>query len=313
VAERYWNDSYTHELLLHDTDEELVERTRAFVRQGLDAGGRVLAHGSRDRVELLRRALGSPNGLDYGYDAELYRKPMQTLFAYQQKLAESQRRPELWATGSVPTGQGAEEQAAWCRYESLVNEALGAYPFHALCTYDTRTVPAGTVAAAKASHPTVNRGAESGRPSVDYLDPTTFLAGSMGRPPGPPEIRPTVALLVDGLDELEYVRRRVLSLVRAASALTLEALDELLVVVTELTANGLVHGAPPVRVRVWAEVLSVTGQVVDSGSCRLDPLSGFRYPGDSDPMGLWMVRQLVDDLFIRAEPEGGCSLLFTKT
>ena len=41
-------------------------------------------------------------------------------------------------TGTVPLGKGRVDQAAWARYESLVNEVLGPYDFHALCTHDTQ-------------------------------------------------------------------------------------------------------------------------------------------------------------------------------
>jgi hypothetical protein len=63
---------------------------------------------------------------------------------------------------------------------------------------------------------------------------------------------------------------------------------------------------------MWADVTSLTCQVLDSGAGTLDPLAGFRYPDDWGPMGLWIARQLVDDLFISLPAEGGCSLLLTK-
>ena len=42
-------------------------------------------------------------------------------------------------------------------------------------------------------------------------------------------------------------------------------------------------------------------------------MTGFHYPGESDPMGLWAARQLVDDLFIGNCASGGCSVLLTAT
>ena len=81
------HSAYHHSLLVHDTDEELVESTRAFVARGLTSGGDVLVHGSRDRVDLMRRVLDPHPRLEYGFDEELYVAPMRTLFAYQRRLA----------------------------------------------------------------------------------------------------------------------------------------------------------------------------------------------------------------------------------
>ena len=74
---------YSHALLVHDNDEELVEGTRAFVEQGLASGDQVLVHGTRDRVALLLEALGTHPRLDYGFDDEMYLDPTRTLFAFQ--------------------------------------------------------------------------------------------------------------------------------------------------------------------------------------------------------------------------------------
>ena len=131
------HSAFRHGLLVHDTDEELIAATQAFVARGLASGADVLVHGTSSRIGLLREALGHRPRLEYGLDEELYQQPTRTLFAYQRTLAERADSRRLWVTGTVPRGQDAAEQAAWHRYESAVDEALGAFPFVALCTYDT--------------------------------------------------------------------------------------------------------------------------------------------------------------------------------
>ena len=64
---------------------------------------------------------------------------MRTLFAYQRTLAERSEPTNLWVTGTVPLGLDATQQAAWLRYESAVDDALGTYPFAALCKDQTAT------------------------------------------------------------------------------------------------------------------------------------------------------------------------------
>ena len=64
---------------------------------------------------------------------------------------------------------------------------------------------------------------------------------------------------------------------------------------------------------MWADLTTLTCQVADSGPRELDPLTGYHYPDGWGPMGLWVARQLVDDVFISNRSEGGCSVLLIKT
>ena len=98
-----------------------------------------------------------------------------------------------------------------------------------------------------------------------------------------------------------------------SSAVSQHSFDELLVAVNEVVVNGIVHGSPPVHLRLWAELDTLTCHVVDFGSRLLDPLTGYRRPDMSGPRGLWLARQFVDDLLIGNEPRAGCSVLLTKT
>jgi anti-sigma regulatory factor (Ser/Thr protein kinase) len=301
---------YRHDVLVHEDDEDLVAGTRAFVEQGLVSGGQVLVHGTRDRVGLLRDVLGDHPRLEYGFDDDLYQAPTRTLFEYQRRLAEMPEPLDFWVTGTVPLGHGPTEQAAWSRYESAVNEALSAYSFRALCTYDTRTNPPSVIEAALATHPGVNTDLTS-RPSDQYVDPARFLTHPLAGIPEPSQAPPSLVMTVAGLDDLAQARYLLKTTALASSALPLDAVGEFIVAVNEVAANGVAHGAPPVRVTLWADPTRLTCQVRDSGAGTLDPLTGFRYPDEWGPMGLWVARQLVDDLFITPSV-GGCSILLVK-
>lgn len=311
VPSMHVHSRYSHGVLVHHSGEELVEGTRAFVERGLASGAQVLVHSTRERVALLRDALGSHPRLEFGFDEELYQAPMRTLFAYQQKLAEVPDGGEFWVTGTVPQGRNQSEQAAWARYESAVNEALSAFAFRALCTYDAESLPGDVVDAAIATHPSLSTDLMLG-PSPGYVDPGAFLAHPLAHAPRPPASPPALVTTVAHLDQLGRLRYLLRTRARAASALPQQSIEELLIAVNEVAANGLVHGAPPVHVTLWADIATLTCQVVDSGRGALDPMSGFRYPGDSGPLGLWAARQLVDDVLIANPPGGGCSLLLTK-
>jgi anti-sigma regulatory factor (Ser/Thr protein kinase) len=303
---------YSHGLLVHDTDDELIAETRKFVAQGLGSGGLVLVHGPRDRVALMRDALGAQPGLEYGFDEELYLQPTETLFAYQRRLAERPERTVFWVTGTIPLGHDGATQAAWNRYESAVNRALAAYPFRALCTYDTRTRPPSVIAAARAAHPTLSV-APAAHDSPEYLDPAAFLAGPLARVPAPPMTSPCAGLAVTDLDELSWARHLLYARAVSDSALPSETIEEFMLAVHEVTANGLVHGRAPVQVTLWADVGTLTCRIEDAGPGKVDPMTGYRYPDRWGPIGLWAARQLVGDLFIDESPSGGCRVLLTAT
>lgn len=168
------------------------------------------------------------------------------------------------------------------------------------------------IAAARATHPTVSCDHTS-RSSPEYVDPAAFLTHRLAHVPAPPPRRPSLATTVAHLDQLARARSLLKAAACASSAAPQQSIEELLIAVNEVTANGLVHGAPPVHVTLWADVGSLNCQIVDSGTGNLDPVIGYRYPDDSCPLGLWAARQLVDDLLSSNLPGGGCGVLLTKT
>jgi anti-sigma regulatory factor (Ser/Thr protein kinase) len=306
------NHDFSHTLLVHDTDEQLVQGARAFLAEGLSSGGRLLVHSTRDRVDMLRDELGRHPRLQYLVDADPYPAPMRTLFTYQQKLAEIDPKTRLWVIGSMPAPRDTAEQGAWARYESAVNEALAAFPVHALCTYDTRTLPASMVAAGRATHPMLATDSTT-TASAEYVDPSLFLSHPLAGVPEPPGAAPLLDAVLTDLDDLARCRDRVRGICQGHSALPQGAIEDFVIAVSEVAANGLVHGAPPVRLGLWPEISTVSCQVIDSGTGPLDPMSGFRYPDDSQPIGLWATRHLVDEVFISNVCGGGNRVLLTKT
>lgn len=304
---------FRHDVLIHDDDAALVNATRRFVRQGLDAGADVLVHGSRGRMVMLEQALAAHPRLTYGYDEQMYVAPSQTLFEYQRQLAgRSPGSRDVWVTGTVPLGATSAAQGAWSRYESAVNEALGSFPFQAMCTYDTRFTPPEVIAAALASHPGLNTG-EGRVPCPDYHPPADFLALPLAKVPQAPQEAPQLATEVLGLDDLDFLRGLVRSTARAASAVPLDAIEDLIVAVHEVTANGVIRGAPPVRVTLWADLAQIVVQVVDAGPGGVDPTAGYRLPDFGGALGLWVARHEVDDLIIDTPRDGGCRILLIKS
>jgi anti-sigma regulatory factor (Ser/Thr protein kinase) len=305
------DDSYSHDLLLHDDEATLVEATRSFVAEGLASGGQVLVHGDEARIALMRDALGSHPRLTFSLDRDLFSAPISTLFAYQRALAESELPTQLWATGTVPLGQHLGSDSSWARYESLVNEALCGFAFHGLCTYDTKGLSPAVIAAARATHPCLSDG-RTRHASPEYLQPAAFLVDAMPTSPQPPLGPPSVSSRVFGLRDLARVRELVRGCATANCAAPTETIGDFVTAVNEVVANGIVHGAPPVDITLWVDLTSLTCLVDDSGPGMADPLTGYRYPDQTGPMGLWAARQMCGDIVVSNRAEGGCRVLLTS-
>lgn len=297
---------YSHDVLVHDNDGDLVDATVTFVQHGLESGGQVLVHSTEERVALLRDALGTHPRLQYGLDCDLYVTPSTTLFAYQRQLQEHADSGEVWVTGTVPFGDERAGQAGWARYESLVDEALGGYAFHALCTYDSSALSPGVVAAARATH--AHTWTAAGRlPTPEYALPADFLADELAGVPAAPAGEPAVMTVRETWD-LDQARR-VLRSAAGPAGLAPDVVDGMVMAAHEVLVNGLQHGAPPVLLEVWAEPGRLTCRVSDRGPGATDPVAGVRHPGADGPLGLWAARQLCENLFLSNAPDGGCTVV----
>lgn len=114
-----------------------------------------------------------------------------------------------------------------------------------------------------------------------------------------------------GRGQLHDVRRLVAGLAHEAG-LSRHRADELTVVVNELAANSVDHGGGRGTVRGWIDADAVVVEVVDAGD--LARRERGRSRADVPPpradaergRGLWIARQLADDLDIRpADPASG--------
>jgi anti-sigma regulatory factor (Ser/Thr protein kinase) len=263
---------------------------------------------------MLRAAVGTHPRLDYSLDRDLYVAPMTTLFDYERAVSRRAQSSDWWVTGTVPFGSDDTRHPAWTRYESLLDEVLGRFPFHALCTYDTRALPAATVAAAQATHACFSNGVDR----VDnpgYVHPVDFLTDPRAAAPRPPMSPPYAAVTVHHIHDLRLARHLIAEVADAASVVDRDTIDGFVTAVHEVLANGLKHGRPPVELSVWVETAKLTCLVVDYGSGIANPLAGYRSP-DADlesGRGLWLARQLCDELVIRNTDAGRCSVLMTTS
>jgi anti-sigma regulatory factor (Ser/Thr protein kinase) len=70
----------------------------------------------------------------------------------------------------------------------------------------------------------------------------------------------------------------------------------LILATNEAVANAIVHGQPPVVLRIWAQADRVTVTVTDTGTGPTDPFVGLlpSAPTSDGGLGLWISHQLID-------------------
>lgn len=293
-----------HRSLVYSSADEFLAATVPFVREGVQAGDRVLAVTSRENVRALARALGAKGrDLDRRDSAEWYTTPGRTLRAYQLYADEHRRlgRGVTIVGEPVWSGRSPAARREWARYESVINVALAGKAVRILCPYDARVVPAAIIDHAECSHPTVMSSA-GGLPSPRFLEPAAF-SERLDREPL--EAADTSIRALSVTPDLARVRRFVRGNASHAGLGSTGAAD-LALTVHELATNALRHGGKPVALRMWTAPGGVVAEIADSGSGLDDPLAGQLEPEPTAAggRGLWMARQLCDLVEVRSTDSG---------
>lgn len=289
------HDGYFHETAFYGSDEDLLGVVVPFLRGGQEAGEPTLVTLNPANTALVRDHLGSTEGIDFVSGDVQYRNPAQTIADYRSRFGSlaASGATQIRVVGDVPhPGTGGCWQA-WSRYECAVNDAYAEFPLWGLCPYDLRVTPDEVLEDVERSHP-----------HIAHADGTHSRNGHFHLDPGIIRTRPATAAAVSGPPRCELhdpdVReaRHVLA-VLAAECLGEQAREDLMLAVTEVLTNALVHGEPPVRLGIWAEPGRVVASVHDSGPGLADPLAGLqaqpRALGEGG-LGLWIAHQVCTDV-----------------
>lgn len=305
------SDSLTHRVLPYAGEEQFLAGALPFLRDGADAGDRVVAVCGAGREALLRGALGpAADAVEFAEAASWYAHPSRTLADCLSDAADTAGRGRrlrvlgdpVWATRSPL------EVVEWQRVEAVLNVALRGTGASILCPY-AASLPAGVVAAARKTHPETVRGARSAA-NPGFVDPWAYCAQCDAEPlPPPPDGAETLEIV---RPDLFWLRAYVTELARQAR-LPEDHLQRLLVAVTEVVTNALRHGGPPIVLRMWTEApagdRALVCEVSDGG--RWEPGGGYGLvpprpagPSASGRFGLWAVRLLCSIVQIRTGDGG---------
>ncbi|MER5468095.1 sensor histidine kinase [Streptomyces sp. NPDC002935] len=293
-------EPFVHPALIYRGDHEYVEGTTRFVSDGVAAGEPVAVAVPGPRLELIRGELGSLGaGVRWIDMTRAGRNPGRIIPSVLRAFADAHPGGHVRIIGEpIWDGRTAVEYPACVQHEALINSAFGGRDVTILCPYDARVLPLDVIADAHATHPVVISG---GRQSASPVyDPDGVLARyneELRHPPGAATVRFDEELLPAARDfAMSEARERGMAPAR---------LQDLNLVVAELTTNSVVHGGGSGTLRIWAESEQIVCEVQDEGRLS-DPLAG-RHPVRPDQIGgrgLFLVHYVSDLVRVHTENSG---------
>lgn len=295
---------FRHEALLYAGEDEFVEGTAAFVRDGLAADEPVLVMVGPAKIERLRAALGADGDrARFVNMEEAGRNPARIIPAWREfAVAAAAPGRGLRGVGEPIWGARTPVELVECQtHESLLNVAFAdAESFRLLCPYDTTALPAAVIEEARRSHPIVTDG-DVQWSSASYSAERERAAGfdkPLPDPPAEAREQPFDRATLDRVRELAESEASAAGCSRSrASGLALAA--------HEVAANSVRHGGGSGSLRIWREPGGLVCEVRGGGRIH-DPLVGRvePRPRPDGGNGLWIANRLCDLVQIRSFPDG---------
>jgi anti-sigma regulatory factor (Ser/Thr protein kinase) len=291
---------FAHEALLYADTDDFLGGVIPFIRAGLEAGEPVLAALGRDKIALVREALGDDGGaVRFADMALLGANPARIIPAWRDFVDERPGMPVRGIGEPIWAERSPAELVECQHHESLLNVAFADRDgFALLCPYDTSTLDDAVIAEAHRSHPTmVSAGGR--RPSAGYCaEAVEHLDVPL---PAPPDPQPEWGF---ALEELHLIREFVSAQARLGGLDPMRTRD-LSTAVSEVASNSIRHGGGQGIVRAWLTEDALVCEIRDEGELD-DPLAGRVLPqhGEVGGWGLWLANQLCDLVQLRNTPSG---------
>ena len=275
-----------HNALVYESDDEYVDASVTFLREGLEAGEAGAVAQTRDGISRMREALGDDADRVAFFDvSSVYTRPAHAVAQYYGTFLSLLREaPAARAVAEGQFGFTAADVREWTTYESITNVAYSHLPVWVVCTYDARRVPDALLDAMWETHSDVL--ADEWCTSDHFEDPRELVS----------RLTPAPELL-SGLRSLPAARdvesfRESLARELGRENLPPDVAMNVLVAGTEIAANAIRYGGGIEDVRVGQVDERLVCEVVDRGSGFDDPLAGYLAPREGVGAGLWVARQL---------------------
>lgn len=321
--------TYRHEAFLYDGEQQFLAGTVPFILDGVAAGQPVMVALVRERLQLLRTAVGAAGAdVTWADMAEMGGNPGRIVPAWRWFVDEcgTPDGPVRGIGEPIWPGRRPAEVEECQLHEALLNLAIEPdTPLWLRCPYDVRSLPSSVLEESRRSHPALVEGGEF-RGSTSYGGATHAAAMFASELPDPAldpaldvevwefdrrGIRDAADRAADGIThgadgEPGTAGLRHLVQQRAVTVgLGADRRADLALAVTEAANNSIRHGGGRGALRVWHDRESLTCEVRDEGHIT-DPLVGRRMPAltGRSGRGLWLIHQLSDLAQIRSSDRG---------
>jgi anti-sigma regulatory factor (Ser/Thr protein kinase) len=275
-------DGFAHTAVIVHSDRSLRNALIPRLRQSLQVRKPVLMVVSDHTATMVRQELGERSrDLEWGDSTAFYQRLGFAYESFRRYLADQHAagrhvhviaEPDITADPDQATP--IDRAAAYLAYESVCNDTYAPYGSAVTCIWDSRRHPDPVIEGARSVHNYELTGAGT-IPSRTYVTPEKYLAARNDIP------LEDVPKDVD--QDLQFVDVTQLGRLRLALRSSIDqhpfaepAADDIILSVTEVAANGLAHGAAPVRVRVWHHGDALVVHLDDRGGQPLPPDAGYR-------------------------------------
>jgi anti-sigma regulatory factor (Ser/Thr protein kinase) len=302
-ARRSHDHRFVHEAMFYEGEDDFVEQTLPFVLDGIAAGEPMLIALGDARTRRLRAELGEDAAqVEFAEMEMLGRNPARIISAWHDFVTahEGTGRTLRGIGEPIWPGRSASELSECHRHEALLNVAFDdGPPWWLLCPYDASALADEVLHEARRTHPLVREQGHA-RPSALFPSPLARAPfhGVLPEPVG------TVHEYPFGVSDLASVRRIVSESAQAAG-LDESRTAELVLCISELAANSVVHGGGTGILRTWSEPAAVACEVRDRGALR-ERLTGRIRPAidAQHGRGVWFANTMCDLVQIRSQIDG---------
>jgi len=279
-----------HQALLYTGDQQYVNGVLNFADSALSTDRPLFVAVPAAHGALLRRHLdGRAERVRFADMTDLGRNPSRIIPAIRQFI-DAHPEPVSFVGEPIWPGRTPAEVAEATRHEALINAAFDGTGARVLCPYDVSELDPAVVADAHRTHPELIGADGRTQASARYSDPHVVWQDTAHLPLVPAHAE-HLRIGPRDLADVRHLARRA----AARAGLPTSRADDLILAVTELATNSVLHGGGGATVTVWPDAGRVLCEVSDSGALT-DPLAGRRRPAEDavDGRGLWLVNQLCD-------------------